>query len=82
MVAQQRVVGSGRLRSRGRRVAAVRLRTRARFGGVIRGTSTIDSWLSRSDGLVLRRAVRSASRVESPIGTVGARERYEIQLRG
>ncbi len=82
VVAQQRVIGSGRLRSRGRRVAAVRLRTRARFGGVIRGTSTIDSWLSRSDGLVLRRTVRSASRVESPIGPVGARERYEIELRG
>jgi hypothetical protein len=80
--AQQRVLGIERLRSRGRRVTAVRLRTRARFAGVIRGRSTIDSWLSRRDGLVLRREVRSQSRVESPIGTVGAREGYEIVLRG
>jgi hypothetical protein len=82
VVATQRVAGIERVRSRGHRVSAVRLVTRARFGGVIRGTSVIDSWLSRRDGLVLRRQVRSASRVESPIGTVGARERYEIVLRG
>ena len=49
---------------------------------MIRGASTIDSWLARRDGLVLQRRVRSASRVDTPIGTVGARERYVITLRG
>lgn len=82
VVARERVVGVVRVRSRGRRVPAVRLQARLRFGGVIRGASTIDSWLSRRDGLVLRRVVRSASRVDSPIGTVGAREGYEITLSG
>jgi hypothetical protein len=82
VVAEQRVVETGSVRTGGRRVPAVHLRTRARFAGVIRGASTFDSWISRRDGLVLRRTVRSASRVDSPIGTVGARERYEIVLRG
>jgi hypothetical protein len=82
VVARQSVIETGRVRAGGRRVPAVRLRTRARFGGVIRGASTIDSWLARRDGLVLQRRVRSASRVDTPIGTVGARERYVITLRG
>jgi hypothetical protein len=82
VAAPQRVVGLERLRSGGHRVPAVHLRTRARFAGVIRGTSTIDSWLARRDGLLLRRTVRSDSRVESPIGAVQARERYELVLSG
>jgi hypothetical protein len=39
------------------------------------------SWLRRSDGLLLRRTFRSDSRVEALVGSVPAREQYELRLR-
>jgi hypothetical protein len=82
VLAPQRVVGIERIANGGRRVETAHLRVQAVFRGVIRGASTIDSWVRRRDGLLVRRVVRSDSRVRSPIGTVGARERYEIALSG
>ena len=64
-----------------KRVTAVHLRVRTRLGGDVRGAYTMDSWLRRADGLLLRRTFRSDSRVDAIIGPVPAHEEYELKLR-
>ena len=63
------------------RVTAVHLRVRTRLGGDVRGAYTMDSWLRRTDGLLLRRTFRSDSRVDAIVGSVPAHEEYELRLR-
>ena len=60
---------------------AVRLRVRAAFSGRVTGGYVMDSWLRRSDGLLLRRTFESETRVRSAVGTVPARERYSLRIR-
>jgi hypothetical protein len=62
-------------------VPAIRLRVRTRLGGDVRGSYAMDSWLRRSDGLLLRRTFESESRVQAIVGSVPAREQYELRLR-
>ena len=64
-----------------KRVTAVHLRVRTRLGGDVRGAYTMDSWLRRTDGLLLRRTFGSDSRVDAIIGAVPAHEEYELKLR-
>ena len=80
-VARGEVLGSERLRVAGERITGVHLRVRTRLGGDVRGAYTMDSWLRRTDGLLLRRAFRSDSRVDAIIGAVPAHEEYELRLR-
>jgi hypothetical protein len=63
----------------GRRVEAVRLRARAALDGDPEGSSRQESWIRRSDGLLLRRVNESAADVEAAGGGTFT-ERYEIRL--
>ena len=65
----------------GTRVPAIHLRVRTRLSGDVRGAYTMHSWLRRGDGLLLRRAFSSDSRVDAIIGPVPAHEEYELRLR-
>jgi hypothetical protein len=65
----------------GKRVATVLIRLRARLRGRVRGTYVIDSWLLRTNGLLVRREVRSDTAVASSVGTVKGKERYSLRLR-
>jgi hypothetical protein len=80
-VARGEVVDIGRLPAAGQRVEAVHLRVRTSFGGRVTGGYVMDSWLRRSDGLLLRRTFDSETRVRSAVGTVPARERYSLRIR-
>ncbi len=64
----------------GERVEAVLVRARAVLRGRIDGLNRIDSWLSRRDGLLVRRQVKSDTAVDSPFGKVRNRERYALRL--
>jgi hypothetical protein len=65
----------------GRPVKAVLVRARAVLRGRIDGVNRLDSWLSRENGLLLRRRVRSDTSIDSPFGKVRDRERYVLRLR-
>jgi hypothetical protein len=65
----------------GKRVRTVLIRLRARLRGRVRGTYVIDSWLLRTNGLLVRREVESDTVVASSVGTVKGRERYSLRLR-
>jgi hypothetical protein len=80
-VARGEVLAVVRVPVGGARVAAIHLRVRTRFGGDVAGAYTMDSWLRRTDGLLLRRTFASDSRVDAIVGAVPARERYELRLR-
>lgn len=80
-VARGEILGNARVRVGEKRVTAVHLRVRTRLGGDVRGAYTMDSWLRRADGLLLRRTFRSDSRVDAIIGAVPAHEEYELKLR-
>jgi hypothetical protein len=69
------------LRAGGKRVRTVLVRARARLRGRIAGVNVIDSWLSRANGLLVRRAVTSATSVGSPFGKLRDRERYSLKAR-
>ena len=79
-VAQGEVLGNERLRLAGESVTAVHLRVRTRLGGDVRGAYTMDSWLRRTDGLLLRRIFSSDSRVEAIVGQVPAHEEYGLTI--
>ena len=81
VVARGEVVSIGPLAAAGEQVDAVRLRIRAAFTGRVTGGYVMDSWLRRSDGLLLRRTLDSETRVRSAIGIVPARERYSLRIR-
>jgi len=66
---------------RGKRIPAVHLRVRTQLSGDVRGAYTMESWLRRSDGLLLRRSFGSDSLVDSVVGRVPAHEEYELRLR-
>jgi hypothetical protein len=80
-VARGEVLSIGPLVAAGRRVEAVHLRVRTAFSGRVTGAYVMDSWLRRSDGLLLRRTFESETRVRSAVGTVPARERYSLRIR-
>jgi hypothetical protein len=80
-VARGEVIGIERVTVAGTRVPAVHLRVRTRLGGDVRGSYTMDSWLRRTDGLLLRRTFGSDSRVKAIVGAVPAHEEYELRLR-
>jgi hypothetical protein len=80
-VARGEVVAIGPLAAAGARVDAVHLRVRTAFTGRVTGGYVLDSWLRRSDGLLLRRTFESETRVRSAVGTVPDRERYSLRIR-
>jgi hypothetical protein len=59
----------------------VRLRIRTTFTGRVTGAYVMDSWLRRSDGLLLRRTFESETRVRSAVGSVPVRELYSLRIR-
>jgi hypothetical protein len=65
----------------GRPVKTVLVRARADLRGRIEGVNRLDSWLSRENGLLVRRRVRSDTSIDSPFGKVEDRERYRLALR-
>jgi hypothetical protein len=80
-VARGEVVSIGPLTAAGARVDAVHLRVSTVFSGRATGAYVLDSWLRRSDGLLLRRTFESQTRVRSAVGVVPARERYSLRIR-
>jgi hypothetical protein len=80
-VARGEVVSIAPLSVAGTRVEAVRLRVRTAFSRRVTGGYVMDSWLRRTDGLLLRRTFRSETRVRSAVGVVPARERYSLRIR-
>jgi len=48
--------------------------------GRIDGVNLIESWLSRRDGLLVRREVRSATAIDTPFGKIKDREQYRLGL--
>jgi hypothetical protein len=80
-VARGTAIGNERVTVDAETVPAVHLRVRTRLGGDVRGAYTMDSWLRRADGLLLRRTFSSDSRVRAIIGTVPAHEEYTLRLR-
>ncbi|MEX0745836.1 MAG: hypothetical protein WD118_09565 [Phycisphaeraceae bacterium] len=82
MVLRGRIVGPETLSVAGQPVDTVHAHIDARLSGQARGTNTIDSWLLRSTGLLVQRAVHSDVRIGgTPLGDVAHRERYAIELR-
>ena len=75
------MLAGARVSVNGKRITAVHLRVRTRLGGDVRGAYTMDSWLRRTDGLLLRRTFTGDSRVDAIIGAVPAHEEYELRLR-
>jgi hypothetical protein len=61
-------------------VETVLVRASAVLRGRIDGINRIDSWLSRPNGLLVRRRVSSDTALDSPFGKVRDRERYRLQL--
>ena len=61
-------------------VETVLVRARAVLRGRIDGVNRLDSWLSRRNGLLVRRVVSSDTALDSPFGKVRDRERYRLQL--
>jgi len=80
-IARGAVLAGARVGVNGKRITAVHLRVRTRLGGDVRGAYTMDSWLRRTDGLLLRRTFTGDSRVDAIIGAVPAHEEYELRLR-
>lgn len=80
-VARGEVVSIGPLSAAGTRVEAVRLRIRTTFTGRVTGAYVMDSWLRRSDGLLLQRTFESETRVRSAVGSVPVRELYSLRIR-
>ncbi len=82
MVLRGRIVGPETLSVAGRPVDTVHVHIDGRLSGQARGTMTIDSWLLRSNGLLVQRTLRSDMRIGgTPLGDVSHRERYAIHLR-
>jgi hypothetical protein len=79
-VARAEAVAIERVPVGGERVPAVHLRVRTQLGGDVRGAYTMDSWLRRIDGLLLRRRLVSDTRVDALVGSVPAHEQYELRL--
>jgi hypothetical protein len=65
----------------GQPVKTVLIRARAELRGRINGVNQLDSWLSRENGLLVHRRVRSDTSIDTPFGKVGDRERYVLGLR-
>jgi hypothetical protein len=65
----------------GRSVKTIFVRARAVLRGRINGVNRLDSWLSRTNGLLVRRSVQSETALDSPFGKVMDRERYVLKLR-
>jgi hypothetical protein len=65
----------------GKRVKTVLVRAQAQLRGQIAGVNVIDSWLSRANGLLVRRAVTSATAIGSPFGKLRDSERYALTIR-
>jgi hypothetical protein len=65
----------------GRTVSTMLVRARARLRGRIDGVNLLDSWLSRENGLLVRRRVKSDTSIDTPFGKVTDRERYALALR-
>ncbi len=74
-------VGERPMQVAGRSVKTVLVRARATLRGRIDGVNQIDSWLSRKDGLLVRRSVTSTTAIDSPFGRIRDGERYLLQLR-
>jgi hypothetical protein len=65
----------------GKPLKTVFVRARAQLRGRIKGVNRLDSWLSRKNGLLVRRRVVSDTAIDSPFGKVRDRERYALELR-
>ena len=82
MVLRQRIVGPETLTVAARPVGTVHVHIDASLSGQARGVTTIDSWLLRSNGLLVQRSLRSDVRIGgTPFGDVSHHERYAIELR-
>jgi hypothetical protein len=62
-------------------VKTIFVRAHAVLRGRINGVNRLDSWLSRKNGLLVRRSVQSETAIDTPFGKVRDRERYVLRLR-
>lgn len=79
VISKVRVIGLQHLDVGGEPIAAVHLRSSVTLKGDPEGSDTQDSWLRRSDGLLLRRTENSKAHVEAAGGGEFS-QRYEINL--
>ncbi len=79
VISNAKVVGLEKVKVAGERIEAVHLRALATLSGDPDGTDTRDSWIRRSDGLLLRRTDSSKAHVDVS-GGGDFTERYEIDL--
>jgi len=73
------VAGVGKVRVGGRAIKAVHLHSSVKLSGDPDGTDTQDTWLARSDGLLLRRVSNSKAHASAGGGSEFS-EHYEIEL--
>ncbi len=79
MTSHVKVIGFDRVTVAGAPIDAVHLRAAATLKGDPDGTDTRDSWLRRSDGLLLRRVDHSKAHVDAGGGSQFS-ENYELNL--
>jgi len=79
VISQVDVVGVGKVKVRGRSIDAVHLHSSVKLSGDPDGADTQDSWLRRSDGLLLRRTESSNAHVSAGGGGEFS-EHFEIAL--
>jgi hypothetical protein len=79
VVSDVRVVGLGKIKVAGKPIEAVHLHSSVALNGDPAGTDTQNSWLRRSDGLLLRRTESSKAHVDAAGGSEFD-EHYEIGL--
>jgi hypothetical protein len=78
--ASSAIVDHRPLSVRGRRVAAVHIRTTLALSGGWSGSAIRDTWRRRSDGLLLRLAYRERARISSHVGRIPYDDTYTLQL--
>jgi hypothetical protein len=79
VISQVEVVGVGKVKVAGKAIEAVHLHSSVALNGDPDGTDTQDSWLRRSDGLLLRRTESNKAHVDAAGGGEFS-EHYEIEL--
>ncbi len=79
VISHVEVVGLAKVTVGGRQIDAVHLHSSVKLSGEPNGTDTQDSWLRRSDGLLLRRTESSKAQVSAGGGSEFS-ESYEIEL--
>jgi hypothetical protein len=64
----------------GQHIDTTRMRSASTVTGNVRGTTTYDQWVSRANGLIIRRIVDVDTNADSPLGNAHYTEHSQIDL--